>query len=283
MNENKRMLALFISFALVVGLILVISFWPEADKTFSCGVKGEKDYEKLGSINYKQYECLSQRNEKFALVVSNDLSDDEKFSLNKAAKQTNKGIYYLSNEVSKSELKEIKKDLKTDKTSYKNNSLIVVEKGKVTHALDKLNDSTTIYNLLKEAGIAKFACNAKADEEFSNLAKLDYKTYQCLYDSDETFTLVITQSTCGYCEQYKPVINEYAGKHNIPVYYLEIDTMDSQDSQAAISSLSYFEENPEWGTPTTLAVKDKKAIANIGGYVDSDEKLDAFFKEAGLK
>ena len=51
-----------------------------------------------------------------------------------------------------------------------------------------------------------------------------------LYNSDDTFTIIFTQTTCGYCAQFKPVINEYAGDNNIPVYYLDIDTLDEDDS-----------------------------------------------------
>ena len=57
MSENKRMLALFGVIILVVAIILVISFWPEPDKTFACSVKKDDNYTKLAAINYEDYEC----------------------------------------------------------------------------------------------------------------------------------------------------------------------------------------------------------------------------------
>ena len=78
MNENKRMLILFISIVLVIAIILVIAFWPEADKTFTCGVQADKDYNNLGSANAEQYECLKEQNNKFAIAISDGLSDKGK-------------------------------------------------------------------------------------------------------------------------------------------------------------------------------------------------------------
>lgn len=50
-----------------------------------------------------------------------------------------------------------------------------------------------------------------------------------------------------------------------------------------MSSLSYFNDNSDWGTPLTLAIKDKKVVAELSGYTDDTSKLDEFFKTAGLK
>lgn len=284
MNENKRMLIFFISVVLVIAVILVIAFWPKSDTTFACGVKTDSDYSRLGSVNYEQYSCLIDQDEKIALVVSDGLSDEEKKALNEAAEKTSKGIYYLSDEVSNSDLKKIKKDLKTDKVSYDNPSLVIIEDGKVTDGIDEnLDNSDDIYDFLQDTGFAKFACNATSDSEYENLSRLTYDQYECLYDSGEPFVMVLTQSTCGYCAQFLPVINEYAGENNLPVYFLEIDTMDSDDLQSVFSSLSYFSDNTDWGTPLTLAIKDKKVVTELSGYTDDTSSIENLFTELGLK
>ena len=284
MNENKRLLIFFISIVLVIAIILVIAFWPASDSTFACGTKADKDYSKLASVNYKQYECLTKNSDKFAIAISDGLSDKEKEALNKAAEKINVGIYYLSDEVSNTDLNNIKGELKTDKVSFDNYSLVVVEDGKVTDGMDKkLDSSDDIYNFLKDAGLAKFACNATSDSEYENLSRLTYDQYQCLYDSGEPFVMILTQSTCSYCAQFLPVINEYAGENNLPVYFLEIDTMDQNDVQKVLSSLSYFSENSDWGTPLTLAIKDKKVATELSGYTEDTATIDNLFKEVGLK
>lgn len=279
MNENKRLLALLIGVVVIIMVILIICFWPKPDKTFACGVKADKDYNKLGAVTYKQFECLMKEDEKIALVTKKDLSKDEKKALNDTAKAMDKGIYYIDTK-SKDDYDKIKDDLK----DFKENSLLLIEKNKITDKLeDKLNDNKEISNFLEDAGFSKWSYGAKPEKDYENIAKIDYSTFEKLYNSDKTFTIMVTQSTCGYCEKFIPVINEYAGKHNIPIYVLEIDTMGKDDANKAISSISYFSEHSDWGTPTTLAIKDKKVVASLSGYTDSTSELDDFFKEAGLE
>ena len=284
MNENKRMLIFFISVVLVIAVILVIAFWPQSDTTFACGIKADGDYSRLGSVNYEQYSCLMEQDDKIALVISDGLSDDEKKSLNDVAERISKSIYYLSDEVSNTDLNNIKDDLKTDEVSYDNPSLVIIENGKVTDGIDeKLDNSDDVYDFLQDAGFAKFACNATSDSEYENLSRLTYDQYQCLYDSGEPFVMILTQSTCGYCAQFLPVINEYAGENNLPVYFLEIDTMDSDDLQSVFSSLSYFSDNSDWGTPLTLGIKDKEVVTELSGYTDDTSSIENLFTELGLK
>ena len=284
MNENKRMLIFFVSIILVIAVILIIAFWPEPDTTFACGVKSDKDYSKLGAINYQQYECLMEQDNKNAIAISDGLSDEEKENLNKVAEEIGKGIYYISDEVSNSDLNSIKKDLKFDKISHDNSSLVVVENAKVIAGIDKnLNKYKEINQFLKDVDFVKFACNTTNDSEYENLAKLTYDQYDCLYNSDEPFVMVVTQSTCHYCEQFLPVINDYAAKNDLPVYFLEIDTMDQTDAQNIFSTLTYFSENSGWGTPLTLAIKDKEVVTELSGYTDDTTSIDNLFKEIGLK
>ena len=284
MNENKRLLVLLGTIILIIAIILVIALWPEPDTTFACGVKADKEYNKLGNVNYEQYECLKEENNKYALAVSDGLSDKEKEAINEAAKEMNVGVYYLSDELSNSDLKAIKKELKTDLVSYDDSSLVVIENGKVEFGTDKkLNNSDEVFKFFDKAGLAIFACNTEADSEYENLAKLTYEQYECLYEGNKPFVMIVTQSTCGYCQEFLPVINEYAGKNHLPAYILEIDTMDSDDVNNILSSLSYFEENTGWGTPLTLAIKDKKVLTELSGYTDDTTSIENLYKELGLK
>ena len=281
MNENKRMLILLISIVLVIAVILLIAFWPEPDTTFVCGVKADKEYTKLGSINYSQYECLAKESDKYAIVVSDGLSDKEKASINKAAEKINTGIYYLSDEVSNSDLKKIKKELKTDLVSYDKTSLIVVEDGKVKYGMDKnLGNSAKVYDFLEESGLFVFACDTEPDEEYKNLAKLTPEQYDCLYNGKEPFIMVITSSTCHYCQEYLPLLNDYVGENHLPAYILEYDTMNQSDAQSIISTLMGDEMS---GTPLTLAIKDKEIVAQYSGYTSNMSEIENLYKQIDLK
>ena len=281
MNENKRMLMLFGVIILIVIIILVISFWPEPDKTFACNVKKEGDYTKLASITYEDYECL--KDESNVVLAIGDLNNKEKNSLNSAGVEAGVGIYYVSEEVSKGDLNKIKKDLNYTKNAFEKDVLLVVNKGKVTtYKEDILNKSEEVYDFLDESGVTTFACNVKPSEEYANLGVLTYDNYECLLDSDKPFALVIAQTTCSYCQEYAPVINEYAGENNVPIYLVYLDELGN-DANKLLSSLSYFNENQDWGTPLSLGIDNKEVIATISGYTDDKNEIDNFMKQTGIK
>lgn len=285
MNENKRLFMIFGGIILVVAIILLISFWPEADKTFMCGVKADGDYDKLGKINYKQYECLYESDSRNALVVADELSSSDKKALNKAAKKIDHAIYYVDMEnVSSKELKNIKKDLKYNDDSFKKDVVLVIQDEKVVGYKENfLNDEDEFYDFLKDSKLAKFACEVTPSDEYEGLGEITYEQYQCLYDGENPFALILAQTTCSYCLQFKPVINEYALEEDIPVYVIEIDQLSDEERSALLSSLSYFDDNDSWGTPLTLGIEKKEVVSNVSGYTDDEDVLDDFFEEVGLK
>ncbi len=281
MEENKRMLILAGVVLVIVGIILLISFWPKQDKTFACKVKKEDGYTNLASITYDDYKCLKDEDE--VIIAVGDFDKKEKSALNKAGKNAGKGIYYVGEDISKSDLKTIKKQLKYNDNSFEKDVLLVVKKGKVKeYKEDVFNSSSDITAFFEEAGVAKFSCGVNASDEFENLAIIDYDDYKCLYDSDKTFVIVVAQTTCSHCINFEPVINEYAGENNIPVYVINVDQLESDDFNNLTNSVSYFSENENWGTPLTLAIKDKQVIASISGEAE-ESAIESLMKEAGLK
>ena len=118
------------------------------------------------------------------------------------------------------------------------------------------------------------------DDEKKDFEEIDIDEYLDLYEGDENAIVLFSRPTCGYCQEFLPVINEYAGKNHLPAYILEIDTMDSDDVNNILSSLSYFEENTGWGTPLTLAIKDKKVITELSGYTDDTTSIENLYNPA---
>lgn len=285
MSENKRLIAVGLTILLVISLILVITFWPKPDTNFVCGIKADGNYKRLGAINYKQYQCLVKEKGKEALVVTNSLSKKEKQNLNNVAKSIGKSIYYLNTQsINKDDLKTIKKDLKYNDSSFKKDVILVIEKGKVdSYKEDVLSNKDELKSFLKEAGLARFACDATPSEEYENLGELTYEKYKCLYESEEPFAVIFSQTTCSYCMQFKPVINEYVGKNNIPLYFIEINTLSDEEREGLLGSLSYFDDNESWGTPLTLGIKNKEVVTEISGFTDDEEEIDNFFEKMELK
>ena len=285
MNENKRLLMIFGVIALVVVIILLISFWPKPDKTFMCGVKADGDYDKLGKVNYKQYQCLYESDSKNPIVVADELSSKDKKQLNEAAKKIGHAIYYIDTEkVSKDDLKAIKKELKYNDNSFKKDVILVLQdEDVVAYKEDFMKDKDELYNFLKEAKLAKFACEVSVSEEYDNLGEITYEQYQCLYESEEPFALILAQTTCSYCLQFKPIINAYAEDKDLPVYVIEIDQLSDNDRSELLSSLSNFDGNYSWGTPLTLGIKNKEVISDLSGFTEDEGALDDFFEKLDIK
>ena len=284
MNENKRLILVGAVIALIVAIIMAITFWPKADNSFVCGIKSQGDYSKLGVVNYKQYQCLIKEDKKNALVISNNLTKKKKEVLDKVAKSIGHSIYYLDvNSIDNSNMKKIKKALKYDDKSFTKDVILVINKGKVEAYKEKvLTNDEELSKFLKDSKLAKFACDVQPSEEYENLGAITYEQYNCLYESDEAFAVILSQTTCGYCKQFKPFINEYVGNKNIPLYVIEVNTLAEDEKNALLSSLSYFDDNDSWGTPLTLGIKNKEVIANLSGYTDDEDQVSKFFKEVGL-
>ncbi len=285
MNENKRLLMIFGIVIAVVLVIVLISFWPKADKEFACGIKADGDYDKLGKVNYKQYQCLMKEEKKNSVIVAKDLSDKEKENLNNAATSIGHVLYYLDTEaIGTDDMKTAKKELQYADNSFGKDVIVIIENGKVqAHKEDILGDKEAINTFLKEAKLAKFACDIASSSEYEGLGEITYDQYKCLYESDEPFALVLAQTTCSYCVKFKPIINDYAVKNNLPVYVIEIDKLTNDERTALLASLEYFKDNDEWGTPLTLGIKNKAVVTEIGGYTDKTETLDEFFQKMEMK
>ena len=102
---------------------------------------------------------------------------------------------------------------------------------------------------------------------------ISYTEYEELMNSNKPFLMVIIQDGCGYCEMYEPVVEEVANELGIPVNYLNLTNLSSEESNKLSKSNSYLKKN-QWGTPTTLFMVGDKVIDSIGQYVDKDDFLD---------
>lgn len=281
MEENKRMLMLFAGVLLFVGIILVIAFWPKTEKIFECSIKKDETYDNLAKINYEDYECLQKKEN--IVIAFGDLNKKEKENLNEAANNMGIGIYYFNAQSESEELKKVKKMLTYSDNSFKKDVILLVNEGNVASYEESVfNDVEKINSFLEKNGLASFACGLEASDEFENLAFINYEEYECLYEGNKEFVLVLAQTTCSHCINYEPVINEYAGENKIPVYVMNVDELSQDEFSKFSSSLDYFKENEQWGTPLTLAIKNKAVIAEVSGNVEK-ESIDLFMEEAGIK
>ncbi len=97
-------------------------------------------------------------------------------------------------------------------------------------------------------------------------------------DNKESFVLLLSQTTCSHCMEYKPKLAKVAKKYKVLVYYLETDLLDEETYNDLKKHFSFT------GTPTTVFVKDgeeKTAATRINGEVSVD-KIISKFKSNGF-
>lgn len=106
----------------------------------------------------------------------------------------------------------------------------------------------------------------------SGLHQITYSQYKSFVENDDAFIVVIERSGCSYCIQYMPIVEEVAKEKKIPVYYIDTDTLSTEDMGELSNTNNYLKKN-SWGTPTTLFMLGDRVLDNIPGYVDKDEFL----------
>ena len=111
----------------------------------------------------------------------------------------------------------------------------------------------------------------------AGFTEITYSDYAEKLDMEAPFVVVIKRDGCGYCDMYEPIVTEVASEYNLPIYYINMSNLTSEEQSALSSSNSYLRKN-QWGTPTTLFMYGKTVVDSIGGYVEKDVLVE-FVKE----
>jgi len=106
----------------------------------------------------------------------------------------------------------------------------------------------------------------------AGLHQITYADYVEKVENNDAFIVIIERAGCSYCVQYMPIVKEVADEKKIPIYYIDTDTLSSEDMNELSSTNNYLKKN-SWGTPTTLFMLGERVIDTIGGYVDKDTVL----------
>lgn len=112
----------------------------------------------------------------------------------------------------------------------------------------------------------------------SYLKEIKYDSLIEKINNKESFVLLISQTTCTHCKNYKPLLKDVANSNEVMVYYVEFDLF-TNEQQTAFNKLFNFD-----GTPTTIFVKDgveETTAGRINGLASKD-KIIAKFKSNGI-
>ena len=97
-------------------------------------------------------------------------------------------------------------------------------------------------------------------------------------NNKESFVLLLSQTTCSHCKDYKPKLAKVAKEYELVVYYLETDLLDKETYNDLKKHFSFN------GTPTTIFItegEEKSAATRISGEASAD-KIISKFKSNGF-
>ena len=110
--------------------------------------------------------------------------------------------------------------------------------------------------------------------------ELSMDEYLSLVKGSEKSIILVARPTCGYCEQFAPILKQAKDDMKLTINYVNTDNFSNEDWEVFNNSLDYL-KNEEWGTPLVLIVQNGIAVAENSGYVLLDTIKD-FFKANGL-
>ena len=133
---------------------------------------------------------------------------------------------------------------------------------------------------LAAAGLiyASSELNKKEKLEDSFLIELTFDELQKKIDNKDTFILVLTQTSCSHCIEYKPKLKNVLAEYNIYAYELPIDKLDKTE----IAKLKDIANAS--GTPATIFIEEgeeKNTSSRLYGSQDKS-KIVSRFKAMGF-
>lgn len=189
------------------------------------------------------------------------------------------------------EVKEIKKEVEVKEVKKEEKKVVTPAEKKEEKKSFKLTSKQKdivlillVVVLLIVAGIVTSVKKEKVDIELPAVVEgeagtrtITYSEYEELMASNKPFLAVVINDGCHYCEMYEPIVEEVANEYGIPVNYINLAKLSSDEYNSLSNSNSYL-RTKKWGTPTTLFMVGNKVIDSIGQYVDKDTFV-SFIKE----
>lgn len=109
------------------------------------------------------------------------------------------------------------------------------------------------------------------------LVEIKYNEVMKKVENKENFVLLLSQTTCTHCADYKPKLREVSNKYKVTIYYLEVDLLKEKEEVELKKHFNYS------STPVTVFAKEgyeTTAATRIVGDV-SKEKIISKLKSNG--
>lgn len=169
--------------------------------------------------------------------------------------------------------------LEIDASDFGTPHTTIVKNNKVLDQINGVVSYNSLFSTLQKNGI--IAKDAKLVLNY-----IDYAQYKKVIKSSTPQIIVLGSSTCHFCLELRPILDEVVKETGVKVNWLYLDsafTSGKEDGEynEFLTSLSWFEENENFGTPTTLLVKNGEVQSALSGYREKEDILK-FLKQNKL-
>lgn len=118
--------------------------------------------------------------------------------------------------------------------------------------------------------------DSSINSEINYFKELSVNDFVSLIDNKEDFILVLSQTWCSHCTNYKPKVEKVANNYKIVVYFIEYNLLSEDDKNILNGYIDFY------STPTTVFFNDGIEIldARISGDIDIEE-IENIFRNNG--
>lgn len=100
----------------------------------------------------------------------------------------------------------------------------------------------------------------------SYLKQLKYDEVMEKIQNKESFILVVSQTTCLHCKEYKPVFKKMLKKNKLTAYYIEYDLLSKEEKKEFVKYINFD------STPVTVFLKNGEESTTANRIVGAREE-----------
>lgn len=100
----------------------------------------------------------------------------------------------------------------------------------------------------------------------SYLKQLKYDEVMEKIQNKESFILVVSQTTCLHCKEYKPVFKKILKKNKLTAYYIEYDLLSKEEKKEFVKYINFD------STPVTVFLKNGEESTTANRIVGAREE-----------
>ena len=104
------------------------------------------------------------------------------------------------------------------------------------------------------------------------LSEIGMSEFTTLLNGEEASIIYLARPGCTYCQRQEPIVKELISEYNLVFHYLNTDNLTSDEMQSifSIDEELFGENGEEFGTPTTLIVKEGKIVDSLIGLTQKE-------------